>query len=74
MFQSEYALDALHLTHGATKVRHPCLEDKHEHVVYKFFVSLYACLFSLVSIEQSEVHISGHVNVGIFLELGILQL
>ena len=56
------------------------LEDKLERVVYKFCVSLYACLFpglfSLVhvSIGQSEVHISGHVNVGIFLQLGILQL
>ena len=27
---------------------YPCLEDKLEHAVYKFCVSLYACLFSLL--------------------------
>ena len=38
-------------------VQYPCLEDKLKHTVYKFCVLLYACLFSLGSIGQSEVHI-----------------
>ena len=62
MFYSEYAFDALQPTHGA-KVQYPCLEEKLEYAVYKFCVSLYSCLFSLISIGDKSI--SGPVNMGI---------
>ena len=72
MFYSEYTFDTLQTTYGA-KVRYPCLEDKLEHAVYKFCVSLYSCLFSLISIGDKSK--SGPVNMGILLIwIGILQL
>ena len=58
------SLTALQPTHGA-KVQYPCLEGtcKLEHAVYKFCISLYSCLFSLISIGDKSI--SGPVNMGI---------
>ena len=46
MFHSKYVFDTLQPTHGS-KVQYPCLEDKLEHAVYEFCVSLYACQLSV---------------------------
>ena len=73
MFYTEYAFDALQPTHVGAKVQYPCLEDKLEHAVYKFYVSLYSCLFSLICIGDKSI--SGPVNMRIlFIWIGILQL